>query len=211
MTDAPEIREARASCDHAAVTSVMLVIACLIALAGLFVILTGCASTPGSVQGVGIADADSGYDTGLGITVDAVTRGRLAVATRATLANATKRHADTGYTYSGSIGARYGSRYFIETGEIWYGYESTFADGTIWAKDRNTWYAATGVRLVRWSGILRYFPSNGDNYQVREWAFESRHTFGRWLITLEPTVYGITVAGERRTGTGVKAGIGWVW
>jgi hypothetical protein len=174
-------------------------------------LLAGCASTTGSVQGVVIHDPSSGYDTGLGVSADAVTRGTFALATRATVSNATKRDADSGYTYSGSAGLRLGQRYFAEAGEIWYGYESQFADGSEWRKDRNTWYGSAGMTLPRWQGILRYYPSPGDDYDVEEFALESRHYFGRWLVTLEPSVYGITIAGGRRTETSFRGGFGVRW
>jgi len=190
--------------------SIALSVCCILAACGLAVILTSCAST-GSVQAVVINDPSSGYDTGAGISVDAATRGTLALATRGTVTNAKKRDSDSGCTYSGAAGVRYGSRYFGEVGSIWYGYESTFTDGSTWAKDRRTWYAATGVTLSQWQGVLRYYPSNGDSYDVTTVAFESRHSFGRWLLVVEPSVYGITLAGERRTETSWRGGVGWVW
>jgi len=190
---------------------IILSLCCAIAAVGLGVILTGCATT-GSVQAVVIHDPASGYDTGGGISVDAVTHGRLALATRGTLANVEKRGADTGYTYSGSAGLRYGSRYFGEIGGIAYGYESQFPDGSKWEKSRATWYAATGMTAPNWQGALRYYPSNGDNYDVTTVALESRHYFGRWLVTVEPSVFGITMpSGARETHSCLRAGVGWRW
>jgi len=191
--------------------SIALSVCCLIAAVGLIVILTGCATT-GSIQAIVVHDPSSGYDTGAGMSVDAATRGTLALATRGTITNARKAHSDSGYTYSGAAGLRYGSRYFAELGGIWYGYESTFADNSTWAKDRNTPYGALGMTLPHWQGILRYYPSNGDNYDVTTLALESRHSFGRWLLTLEPELYRITLPdGQRETETSVKVGAGWRW
>jgi len=184
---------------------------CLFAPVGLAVVLTSCAATTGSVQAVVVSDPSGGYDTGAGLSVDAATRGTLALATRLTATNARKRDSDSGYTYSGAAGLRYGKRFFAEAGGIWYGYESRFADGATWAKDRHTPYAAVGMNATGWQGVLRYYPSNGDNYDVQELALESRHSIGRWLLTLEPSVYGITIAGERRTETALRGGVGIRW
>jgi len=190
---------------------IVLSLCCAIAAVGLAIILTGCATT-GSIQAVVINDPSSGYDTGAGVSIDAATRGTLALATRGTATNARKHNSESGYTYSGAAGLRYGKRFFAEAGGIWYGYESRFDDGSTWAKDRHTPYAAVGMTLPRWQGVLRYYPSNGDNYDVTTVALESRHYFGRWLLTLEPELYRITLPdGERATETAIRAGVGWAW
>ena len=185
----------------------------LAAAAICFVLLcsTGCSSS-GAAYVVATSDPAAGYDPGLGVRVDLTTHGTLRPVLKATMTNAAKSVADTGYTYSAYTGVAYGTTWYGEAGWLQYGYKSTFKDGTVWKSDKNSWYSAVGYRAPNWSLALRYVPPTDDAYESDDISLEGKVMFGKVILFAEPSIYSFKRNGQdKETHSSVRAGIGWHW
>lgn len=190
-------------------------------LLGALLLLMGCTTTAFLT---GERARSSGYEDGVGVRVETV-RSEGTIRPRADLkvTNQKKLDASDGYTYSGSLGAQWhGRALFLEAGWIAYGYESTFGGNdckrthpvrpcTVWAKDESSPYLRVGMDHDDLLVALRYVPPSDDTYKSDTVTLESRWQWRRLALSLEPSVYRMTLNNDRTTGASLTVGIGLVW
>jgi hypothetical protein len=188
-------------------------IALLIFLA--FLLFAGCASTTGFAGGVVDSAGAAGYEIGIGALVDVTSASgivRPRVTTR--LAYQPKDGADSGHTYSSSLGLQVRPRNLIlEAGWFAAGYESRFADGAVWKKDISDWYARVGVEFPRQTYAATYYPPSSDQYDSDQVTLDLRWRLGsEWQFIFQPSWFRLTLpSGKRDTGRSLLMGYGRTW
>lgn len=177
--------------------------------------LTGCASVPstsGAAFLAGVHDPGSNYEDGIGLRVEAMTDTPLRPVVRASVTNAFKTFADSGYTYAAAAGLRYGETWYAEGGYTVFGYASSVASATFDDND-STSYWRIGYDATDWGVAATYYPVFGGKYETDELRVESRFAFGRLVLFVEPAFYRMTlpVAQERVSDVALRGGVGVRW